>query len=378
MNRKLGIVDVFSGCGGFALGAELAGMKSLVAVDIDPNLQSSYAINFPESRPILADVASLDRSAWRLLLKGQRPDGVIGGPPCQGFSRIGKRNKADPRNSLISSFFDQVEMLDPNFFVLENVEGLLDEGTKDVLTTAMEKVAGRFNVLDPVVVNAADFGAPTTRKRVLVIGYNPSYVDRLAAKDILPGADGVKVSVKDAIWDLKGPRKRKKNEEGFVYQSYRSVKDETLSEYATWARTLPPAGLGDNDVLSALKAGLVTGFETTVHTERVVERFKNTVPGKVEAISRYPKLSWSGQCPTLRAGTGSDRGSFQAMRPIHPRNPRVITVREAARLQGFPDWFQFHPTKWHSFRMIGNSVSPLMSKFIMTRIRGKLSNYKAA
>ncbi|KAA1337570.1 DNA cytosine methyltransferase, partial [Escherichia coli] len=72
--------------------------------------------------------------------------------------------------------------------------------------------------------------------------------------------------------------------------------------------------------------------------------------------------------PTLRAGTGADKGSHQAVRPLHPDSGRVITVREAARLQGFPDWFCFHPTKWHSFRMIGNSVSPIVSKAILSKI----------
>src|SRR3546814_16995927 len=102
-----------------------------------------------------------------------------------------------------------------------------------------------------------------------------------------------------------------------------------------------------------------------------MDRFIETAQGKVEPVSHYPKLAWSGQCPTLRAGTGAEKGSFQAMRPIHPTQPRVITVREGARLQGFPDWFMFHPTKWHSFRMIGNSVSPIVSTRSEERRVGK-------
>jgi DNA (cytosine-5)-methyltransferase 1 len=83
-------------------------------------------------------------------------------------------------------------------------------------------------------------------------------------------------------------------------------------------------------------------------------------------------LKWDGQCPTLRAGTGSDRGSFQSVRPIHPDEPRVITVREAARLQGFPDCHFFHKTVWHSFRMIGNSVSPFVSEAVFCAIKACL------
>ncbi|MNG21187.1 Modification methylase AplI [compost metagenome] len=124
--------------------------------------------------------------------------------------------------------------------------------------------------------------------------------------------------------------------------------------------------------------GEISGVINTKHTQPVIERFSETRPGETELVSRYPRLSWGGHCPTLRAGTGSDKGSFQAMRPIHPSEPRVITVREAARLQGFPDWFLFHPTIWHSFRMIGNSVSPLMSHHLMSIIAEKLERRAVA
>jgi DNA (cytosine-5)-methyltransferase 1 len=100
----------------------------------------------------------------------------------------------------------------------------------------------------------------------------------------------------------------------------------------------------------------------------VIHRFSKVNPGEIDKISRAPRLKLDGFCPTLRAGTGRDRGSYQAVRPIHPNQHRVITPREAARLQGFPDWFQFHETKWHSFRQIGNSVSPIVSEYLFKRI----------
>jgi DNA (cytosine-5)-methyltransferase 1 len=115
-----------------------------------------------------------------------------------------------------------------------------------------------------------------------------------------------------------------------------------------------------------------TGHRRTAHTREVIKRFKKVKQGGVDPIGRHPRLSWSGQCPTLRAGTGNDRGSFQSVRPIHPEENRVITVREGARLQGFPDRFRFHPTVWHSFRMIGNSVSPIISKAIFSLIAKRI------
>jgi DNA (cytosine-5)-methyltransferase 1 len=119
--------------------------------------------------------------------------------------------------------------------------------------------------------------------------------------------------------------------------------------------------------------GYTTGHRKTPHKPNIVERFAAVPEGGKDLIGRHPRLSWVGQCPTLRAGTGAELGSFQAVRPLHPEEPRVITVREAARLQGFPDRFLFHPTVWHSFRMIGNSVSPIAAEALLSVVRSKIA-----
>jgi DNA (cytosine-5)-methyltransferase 1 len=137
-------------------------------------------------------------------------------------------------------------------------------------------------------------------------------------------------------------------------------------------RKRPKAGLGWDEAIEYNDKGFVSGLLTTVHSKEVARRYRTTRGGKTDAKTKSYRLEWDGQCPTLRAGTGSDKGSFQAVRPLHPGKGRVITVREAARLQGFPDWFVFHPTKWHSFRMIGNSVSPVVSHGLMKRIAKKM------
>jgi DNA (cytosine-5)-methyltransferase 1 len=93
-----------------------------------------------------------------------------------------------------------------------------------------------------------------------------------------------------------------------------------------------------------------------------------TAPGEFESKSRLYRLDEEGLCPTLRAGSGYDRGSYTAPRPIHPRLPRVITVREAARLHSFPDWFRFHPTKWHGFRQVGNALPPYLGQAVATEL----------
>src|SRR5262249_15802093 len=116
----------------------------------------------------------------------------------------------------------------------------------------------------------------------------------------------------------------------------------------------------------------VSGFFGTKHTAEVIRRFSQVKPGTMDKISKFPRLEWDSLCPTLRAGTAPDRGSYQAARPIHPDRDRVITPREGARLQGFPDWFLFHPTKWHSFQQIGNSVSPLVAESVLEFVAAHL------
>lgn len=367
-SSKITTVDLFSGCGGFSLGAHLAGCTTLAAVDIDANLQSAYKLNFPKVAAINGDVAKLDAAGWRKILDGKRPDAVIGGPPCQGFSRMGKRDKADPRNDLVGHFYRQIDILKPKFFVMENVEGLLDDGNGDVLDRAMEKVAKRYKMIGPVVVDAAHFGAATSRRRVIVVGFNPDEIDPIE-EDVLIDTEGYKsTSVADAIFDLPAPIAGRGAADDFGWAKYPEIDRRTLSAYAKRMRGGPPADLGWEKARECLSKNAVSGLFETVHTKEVVARFKKVKPGKPDTISKCPRLSWDGLCPTLRAGTGADKGSFQSIRPLHPTEPRVITVREAARLQGFPDWFVFHPTKWHSFRMIGNSVSPVFSQALLSRI----------
>jgi len=108
----------------------------------------------------------------------------------------------------------------------------------------------------------------------------------------------------------------------------------------------------------------MTSSGRTAHRKDVLERFRRTQGGAEELVSRLPRLRSNGLAPTLRAGTGRDHGSFTSARPIHHIYPRVITVREAARLHSFPDWFRFHTTKWHGFQQIGNSVPPFLARAV--------------
>lgn len=342
------VFDLFCGGGGFSRGVSDAGGQVVLAVDIDPILSSAHERNFPASAHLLADVRELSGKA--LTGKYGVPDGVVGGPPCQGFSSIGRRAHDDPRRELLSEFFRLVSEISPAFFVMENVAGLIDRSNAHVIPAALSSLAGRYEILPPTVIDAADYGCATRRRRVFVIGYDP---ERMARPNPFCPTSQAAATVRDAIWDLCDARHTGVTEEGF--DVWTADARRKVSLYAERLRGISRE---------------FTGHRKTEHSDAVRRRFAELAPGKVDRIGRHPKLAWDGQCPTLRAGTGSDLGSYQSVRPIHPDQPRVITVREAARLQGFPDCHMFHPTIWHSFRMIGNSVPPILAAAIMTEIRG--------
>jgi DNA (cytosine-5)-methyltransferase 1 len=356
-NDDMVLVDLFSGCGGFSLGAHQAGFRVAAAFDNDPILASSYSYNFPKTRLVLEDVARLDAAAIRAATGG-RVDGIFGGPPCQGFSDIGRRRPDDPRRQLLGHFFRIVHQVQPAFFVMENVRGLAYSDARGVLDEALKLVDDDYEILGPYIWDASHFGAATRRARLFVVGIHKDRGEALTVEDIAVSKRPA-ASVRSAIGDLDG-----------------AVPVGVTEGFDIWRRTRQGRPF---DYARPLRApdGLFTGQRATEHTPEVVARFRKVPEGGVDPVGRHPRLAWAGQCPTLRAGTGADRGSYQSVRPIHPSEPRVITVREAARLQGFPDVHRFHPTVWHSFRMIGNSVSPIIARAIFSAIRSKFESRPA-
>lgn len=351
---RLRIVDLFSGCGGFSLGAHQSGFDVVSAYDIDEVLTSSFSYNFPNTKLHIGDICDLSGTDVIDAANG-KVDGIIGGPPCQGFSDIGRRQPGDPRSRLLREYFRIVREIRPQFFAMENVRGLGYAYARGVLEGALQLVMDDYSVFGPVLLNSADFGAATSRPRLFVVGIHKDQGDSLSMCD-LESRMVRAVSVREAISDLEGAVAIVPDN-GFDF--WRITKRGRPFEYARRLRT------GN---------GLFSGHRKTNHSKAVMVRFDSVEPGGVDLVGRHPRLEWEGQCPTLRAGTGPDRGSHQSIRPIHPEHARVITVREAARLQGFPDGHRFHYTLWHSFRMIGNSVSPIIANVLLSAIREKISN----
>lgn len=361
------VIDLFAGVGGLSLGAARAGFEVKAAVDSDQRAIESHARNFPKTIHLNVDIGCL-RGHSLLETCGIKPGGLhglIGGPPCQGFSAIGHRALSDPRNTLFDHFFRLVSEIRPCFFVAENVPGLLTGQNRDLLTNALSRIRESYTVLPPLMIRASNYGVPTTRTRVFFIGYDPDGVANLDAASFLSSMDTT-VLVRHALRELPAVRPQWSTQA----QGWRSVGELEPTEFGRRIMDFVPSGVGDPEALRLYKKRrLVSGFLGTVHSVETILRFSSIKPGEVDSVSKFPRLDRNGYCPTLRAGTGPERGSFQAVRPIHPGSPRVITPREAARLQGFPDWFQFDRTKWHSFRQIGNSVSPIVAELVLSKLR---------
>ena len=359
-------IDLFSGVGGLSLGAARAGFRVAASVELDPIISKSHQDNFPKTTHLERNVAELsgkDLLEAARLEKGEL-DGLIGGPPCQGFSLIGRREKTDPRNELFGHFFRLVAETHPAFYMAENVPGILTGRTSGFIEAARSRLPKRYVNLEPIRIEAHRYGAATTRTRVFFIGYDPGRIDALSESDFVPTCEH-EVKVGDALAGLPPVRAEWQNE----VQSWRRIKELPSNEFTTRLIDMVPRDVGNSAALARLHGkGEVSGFLGTIHSPETIERFDQLKPGEIDSVYRSPRLRKDGFCPTLRAGTGRDKGSYQAVRPIHPTSPRVITPREAARLQGFPDWFVFNPTKWHSFRQIGNSVSPLVAEKLLTTI----------
>ncbi len=373
--RPVGI-DLFSGAGGMSLGFEQAGFDIVAAVEIDPIHTSTHQFNFPTCKMIPRSVACLSGDEVRQLagLSDQPPDVVFGGAPCQGFSLIGHRALDDPRNSLVRDFVRLVAELESSYFVFENVKGLTVGRHIHFLEEVVRAFqAIHYDILLPWrVLNASSYGVPQHRERLFLIGARkgfplPTYREPLTRPADTPcGLFDLPAgpTCRDALADLPDAD----SYEGLWTDD--SVKADDWGQPSSYARLMRCT-----DEISwylgyrrAWNPRMLTSSARTRHTGISRRRFIETSPGETEPISRFYKLPENGLCNTLRAGTDSARGAFTSPRPIHYAKARCITVREMARLHGFPDWFRFHKTKWHGARQVGNAVPPPLARAIAAQI----------
>ena len=539
------ILDLFSGVGGLGLGFESAGLRLKASVDNDPEAVGAHAKNFPHCRSILGDINEMavnPRSFLEAHGIDSSFDGVIGGPPCQGFSNIGERVIEDDRNFLTTQFAKIVLELKPKFFVLENVPGLkmigtkkpfyswliensgpislyasqlssklptpifsaakrqeqfkkrtisslirgtekklfekddlsfdlvedcfsattilveqlelapkgiIDENELKWVSASMQIIRGEKSLIDKLVIGlvlktwkklgesqkvlqakleaaldegnfsvlselfsiytaapdfdyfkgqkvgpvlkallkrfekeyevappqtliATDFGCPQIRQRLFLVGIRKD----LDSEFIFPEATHTTKddemllercpNCEDAIGDLPDVDKYSELIAGDKIPTSELAKPN--SKFQEVARmhffneenfSLPRLDYNPFEISSNRR---------TIHADHVLKRLRTTEEGIQDKKSGKTRLRRKGYSVTLRAGTREAKGSHTAVRPVHFSYHRVISVREGARLMGFPDWFELHPTKWHGFRLVGNAVPEVFGRNLGSKI----------
>lgn len=370
MSKEDVVVSLFAGAGGFSTGFSQAGLKPLFGAEINADACQTYQINVGSPCHQL-DLSTIEPSHLQKLAGGRKPFVVIGGPPCQGFSTAGPRNSADPRNQLIFNYLNIVERLAPRWFIFENVEGLLTSGGgKDLARLVREFVDMGYSVRLQKV-NLASYGVPQTRKRVLIIG------NRLGI-------------------DFQFP------EELFSFDSGKAKKSSGKPLAPSLAEAI--AGLGPAATTKAalvpyINAEPVNAFDARMRDGNVVGAVTHHV--RIESAGRMPvELLKPGQTmkdlppelwhdsykrranrrvsdgtPTEKRGgppSGIKRlyGNLQSLTItgaaarefIHPTEHRPLTIRECARIQTFPDRYQWVGNSASVIQQIGNAVPPLAAE----------------
>ena len=365
-------IDLFSGAGGLSLGLEQAGFDVILAIDRDPHHVATFRRNFPQATVVCADIARLDGRAIRRVIGDVEVDLICGGPPCQGFSHIGKRHSSDPRNVLMQHFVRLVLQLRPKAFLMENVPGLQSMWIRSWFEDALERLnSAGYRITKPVrSLDASHFSVPQRRKRLFVIGTRNEFETLVTYPSSSCRHRPSSTSVWNALRDLPSLSGREELFDRDVWP-YRPMPASRLHPYAALARgeVIDPCDLAYPRVWNRRSC---SGCSRVKHRPDVVRLYAATARGAMVPSHNLPKLAPRGLAPTLRAGTDGEHGSFNAPRPIHPYQPRCISVREAARLHGFPDWFGFFPAKWHAHRQIGNSVCPPVARALGFAIRRAL------
>lgn len=334
-------IDLFSGAGGLSLGLAQARWTPLLAIDNWDNAVRTYQANFTDHAALRADIHEVDKAALAAILP-QRPEWVVGGPPCQGFSTVGKRQREDPRNRLVHEFARVVQTLEPDGFLIENVVGLRDMNFVDAISALFHELG---YTVTPLVLRAADYGVPQLRHRVIFVG------DRSGRTFLGPrrrlGPDEY-VTVWDAIGDLPelGP-------------------GEGATAYDRSAFTAFQSDMRQGS------SGL-QGHWVSKHPEHLVRAISFIPDGgnRQHIPDEYqPRSGYHNSYSRLHSGSPAvavtqNMGKPSGTRCIHPFQHRGLTAREGARLQAFPDTFHFVGGATSQRLQIANAVSPILARVL--------------
>lgn len=346
------LIDLFCGAGGLTCGFSRAGYQPVWANELDPNAARSYNLNFGEHCVVGDLVSILQNPAMQI----PAAEIVIGGPPCQGFSLLNKDRVGDERRQLWRPFLEVVRLSGANAFVMENVPQLIGSPEHAQIQTVAEQMG--FKTVAHTL-NAADYGVPQSRKRAFIVGSRdlnpslyfpppPSHDSSLEQSSIwgLPR----RRTVRDAIGDLPPPVGTELRPDPAPLNLHfgRNPSQMSLSRYAA----VPGEGMNRVDLL-----------------RNAPELTPKCWINKKGGTDLFGRLWWDRPAFTIRTEFFKpEKGRY-----LHPEQHRPITHREAARLQGFPDSFEFFGSKISIARQIGNAVPPPLAQAVAQAIKSMIS-----
>ncbi len=355
--RHYNVIDLFCGCGGFSKGFEEAGYDIKFGIDVWNDALVTYQKNFPDAIVLNEDITKITGKQILEMchLRSDEVDVIIGGPPCQGFSVSGKRMIDDERNKLYKSFVELVSDIKPKVFVMENVPGLIRLFKGIVGEQVLEDFTNIGYTVKKQVLSADNYGVPQQRKRVFFVGLNNDYFTNpdkyvfptpiTAIGELIPAWTS-----KDAISDL-----------DFVPD------DRSMGENIPYK--LPP----QNEYQKMMRNGSssILNHSITIHKEKTKKIIAMVPDGgnykdlpKELRDTRKVHIAWT-RMNSLKPCFTIDTGHNHH---FHYRANRVPTVRESARIQSFPDTFEFIGIKTSQLKQVGNAVPPLLAKAIAESI----------
>lgn len=355
MNKnRYKIVDLFCGAGGFSYGFEMEDFESVLAIDKWKDAITTYNNNHLNKCGMNIDIKEFSDEKIQELMKAHTIDGVIGGPPCQGFSMVGTRDPFDERNKLYLEFVRFVRTIRPKFFILENVKGLLNLENGYFKRDIVERFGDLGYNVNYKVLKASEFGVPQSRERVFFVGLLREYFnDNLTFTFPTPNSKDF-VSTQEALSDLPSLDNK---EDQYVYSS------KPQNDYQKLMRFKNIDGRIENN-------------DITKHTEQTKEIIR-LVPdgGNIRDLPEeyYKVRNYNAAFKRMDSQKPSTTIDCGHRNFFHYKEDRVPTVRESARIQSFPDHFVFHGSKTSQYTQVGNAVPPLVARKLAITLKKLLS-----
>jgi len=396
MGKEANLIDLFAAPGGLSLGFKMASFRLLAAVDNDENGINTLSHNFSDAMVFSKDIQELD-GEWLLdkvsISRGDI-DVLAGSPPCQGFSIVGRVKIAslikkgiwklensnprlidDPRNLLYKEFVRIVKEVKPKFFVMENVHGMRSYRNGNSINEILNEFKAIGYRADYKVLNAAEYGVPQQRKRIFFVGNRlgipnpfPEKTHSVCATPDECSSDRMVLKNAVTVWEAIGDLPRLKAGEGEEVTDYNCPPS---NHYQEWARKRSSKVFNhvarshrqrDLDTFNSMKPG--------DKWKNLEQKYKNLYGYRDDIFNDKFKRLWKDTMPSWTVTAHLHKDGYVY---IHPTQPRTITVREAARLQSFPDRFRFMGARTHQFKQVGNAVPPLLAKAVAAGLREELN-----